>query len=297
MHKKTPLILISAFIVTACFDGDGNSSDLLKEQDTSNNNGVVRTIDQKNYYLDANNAPYKYQQQKYGEDGGRYYDSDVVTQILAENGNSYYPSDSNGIDQDLYRVAAAAVPVGYGCSDREITGGGQEVYLKPAIMTISAEKLSARRNQYDPVVKMAAIKHGVDPYFVHGIISQESAYQPKIEGPKTRYGTAKGMMQLLDGTARDMGVHNTLDLFIAEINIDAGTKYLKQQLNRFDGNATLAAAAYNAGYGNIIKCGNRISPYAGGQTLDYVQKVLGYANAIYRSDGQKHTTTPSHNDQ
>ena len=164
-------------------------------------------------------------------------------------------------------------------------------------MTISAEKLSARRNQYDPVVKMAAIKHGVDPYFVHGIISQESAYQPKIEGPKTRSWTARGMMQVLDGTARDMGVHNTLDLFIAEINIDAGTKYLKQQLNRFDGNATLAAAPYNAGYGNIIKCGNRISPYAGGQTLDYVQKVLGYANAIYRSDGQKHTTTPSHNDQ
>lgn len=233
--------------------------------------------------LDSLSGEVAYQQHSYRPSLARDMNFKSAENILANGKTAYHYTPQAAEGGDLYAIEAAAVPVGYGCTDKQITGGGREVFLKPAIMTTSAKRLEARRIQYDPIVQFAAIKHGVDPYFIHGIISQESAYQPRIQGPETAYGKAKGMMQLLDGTGRDMGVPNAMDLLIAEINVNAGTKYLAWLLKKFNGNATLAAASYNAGFGNIINCGYRISPYAKGQTLDYVQKVMGYSNAIYKT--------------
>lgn len=290
--KKILLLTIISILYGCQLDEDKPSTG----GDSSQKKGLAYSPQNsnKNQYYHQNDKQVPYQQHTYHPSAARNMNFEGAEAIL-KNGNTAYqytPQAKNS--GDLYAIEAAAVPVGYGCSDRTITGGGQEIYLKPVNMTTSAKRLEAKRMQYDPIVKFASVTHGVDPIFIHGIISQESAYQPKIEGPMTKYGTAKGMMQILDGTGKDMGVPNAQDLFIAEINVNAGTRYLRWLLNKFNGNATLAAASYNAGHGNIMKCGNRISPYANGQTLDYVQKVMGYANAIYRTQAnmpqQNHNT-------
>ena len=130
---------------------------------------------------------------------------------------------------------------------------------------------------------------GMDPNLIHAIISTESAYREDAVGPSTRYGTAKGLMQLLDSTAakKSLGVTNSNDLFIGAVNIKAGSTYLKEMIVYFKGNVTLGIAAYNAGPGNIQRCGNRISPYAGRQTHKYAQHVIGFVNHYKLSGGYK----------
>ena len=75
-------------------------------------------------------------------------------------------------------------------------------------------------------------------------------------------------MQLMPGTARQLGVRNPHDV---EQNVRGGTAYLREQLERFDNNVPLALAAYNAGPGAVLKHGG-IPPYR--ETQNYVQQIL-----------------------
>jgi soluble lytic murein transglycosylase-like protein len=124
---------------------------------------------------------------------------------------------------------------------------------------------------YDAQITAAATKYGIDPALLKGLIRQESNFDPTA-----RSGAgASGLTQLMPGTAATLGVTDTTDPAQA---IDGGAKYLKQQLDRFGGDASKALAAYNAGPGAVAKYGG-VPPYA--ETQNYVQKVLGYA-AEYR---------------
>lgn len=119
--------------------------------------------------------------------------------------------------------------------------------------------LSAFKSQIDT----AATSHALDPALVRAIIHAESGFNPKALSPQG----AQGLMQLMPGTARELGVGNAFD---TSENIRGGTKYLAKLLTMFNGDIRLAAAAYNAGPNAVRKHGD-VPPYE--ETQTYVKRV------------------------
>jgi len=112
-------------------------------------------------------------------------------------------------------------------------------------------------------IAAAAASYGVDVALLRAVIHAESAFNPMAVSNKG----AQGLMQLMPGTADDLGV---TDAFNVSQNITGGAKYLAQLLKDFNGNTQLATAAYNAGEGAVQKYGG-VPPYD--ETQVYVQRV------------------------
>ena len=110
----------------------------------------------------------------------------------------------------------------------------------------------------------AARRHGLDPELVLAVVGVESAFRPKAVSPKG----AQGLMQLMPGTARSLGV---ADAFDPAQNLDGGVRHLGSLLTLYGGDVSRALAAYNAGEGAVARHGG-IPPFK--ETREYVKKVL-----------------------
>lgn len=132
---------------------------------------------------------------------------------------------------------------------------------------------AAQSTPYDGLIEQAAQRYGVEPAVLHGLIQQESGFDPNAQSS----AGASGLTQLMPGTASSLGVANPLDPTEA---IEGGARYLGQMMSEFGGNTADALAAYNAGPGAVKQYGG-VPPYA--ETQSYVTKVLGYAEAYRQS--------------
>ena len=140
-------------------------------------------------------------------------------------------------------------------------------------MSVGASELPADV-PFGAEITAAAKKHGIDPALLAGLVKQESGFNPNAGSP----AGARGLTQLMPGTAAGLGVTNVLD---PAQSLDGGAKYLRQQLDAFGGDVTRALAAYNAGPGAVQRYGG-VPPYA--ETQNYVRIVQANA-AQYRAAG------------
>ncbi len=131
---------------------------------------------------------------------------------------------------------------------------------------------SAAGGEYEGLIDQAAQRYGLEPAVLHGLIEQESDFNPDAESS----AGAEGLTQLMPGTASSMGVSDPLDP--AE-SIEGGARYLSQLMSEFGGNTTDALAAYNAGPAAVSEAGG-VPAYA--ETESYVGKVLANAEAFRR---------------
>ncbi|MFN7974977.1 MAG: lytic transglycosylase domain-containing protein [Acidobacteriota bacterium] len=137
--------------------------------------------------------------------------------------------------------------------------------IAPAAAPAAAALVAAPAgNPYEDPMQEAAARNEIDAKLVYAVALQESGLDPGARSPKG----AMGLMQLMPDTAADMGVKDPFD---PVQSIEGGCRYLRKMLDRFDGNVTLALAAYNAGPEPVSAAG-KVPNIA--ETKDYVKRVL-----------------------
>ena len=115
-------------------------------------------------------------------------------------------------------------------------------------------------------ILLAAARHNLDPELIRAVIRVESNFRPDVVSS----AGAMGLMQLMPGTAESLGVTDPFDIVQ---NIDGGSRYLRRMLDLFNGDVSLALAAYNAGAGAVRQHGG-IPPFR--ETQNFVPRVQGY---------------------
>lgn len=171
-------------------------------------------------------------------------------------------------------VLLLAVPVG--AAVFEVGDDGAVVRLDKPVAAVAAPPLAkttsaaiaARARSFKPDVARAAHRYDVSPALIDAIARVESRYDPRAVS-RTK---ASGIMQLMPGTARDMGVERG----DPAANIRGGTAYLRLLLNRFDGDVVRTVAAYNAGPAAVARAGG-IPHFP--ETVAYVAAVMDHLAA------------------
>nr|WP_041450110.1 lytic transglycosylase domain-containing protein [Amphibacillus xylanus] len=187
-------------------------------------------------------------------------ESQTIHQFLPVNqtrsGLSFNHLFSQTLNQPTHISAQSAMSI------REILHGRPSILAQTSSITTPVEANLSK--DLNTIIKEAAQTYQIDEKLIRSVIKAESNFN---QFAVSRAG-AQGYMQLMPATARGLGVTNSFD---ARQNIFGGTKYLRQMLNRYNGNTSLALAAYNAGPGNVDKY-NGIPPFR--ETQNYVRKVM-----------------------
>ena len=138
----------------------------------------------------------------------------------------------------------------------DVSDARQEDYIPSDIPTSGDHDL-------DLIILHAGERYGVDPRFIHAVIWRESKYNPAAKS----HAGAEGLMQLMPATARRFHCDNVAD---EAANVEAGTRYLRWLLKRFNGDVELALAGYNAGEGAVEKFSG-VPPF--NETQNYVRII------------------------
>jgi hypothetical protein len=174
-------------------------------------------------------------------------------------------------EADIYRYVDDS---GVTCYTDMPFGKNADKVIQEKKTILPEQAQSAQKNRKDNpdlhiIVNSKAAKYNIDPSLIKAVITTESNWNHRAVSPKG----AMGLMQLMPLTANDMEVQHP---FNPEENIEGGVRYLRYLLERFNGDLTLALAAYNAGPGAVEKHGYNIPPIT--ETKQYVSKVLSLYN-------------------
>lgn len=183
-----------------------------------------------------------------------YAQSDTVSTVFNEMINDLM--DSNSMTESMSSQSQAFLNQSMNYS------GIAQVFVPNEVNSKTNE--FASDGDWSDLINQAAQKFNVPAKLIHSVIQQESSFNPQA----VSQAGAAGLMQLMPGTAKFLGVE---DRFDPGQNVMGGAKYLRQMLDQFDDRVDLALAAYNAGPGNVRKYGG-IPPFQ--ETQNYVKKIL-----------------------
>jgi soluble lytic murein transglycosylase-like protein len=138
------------------------------------------------------------------------------------------------------------------------------VHLTSKITNPSLGGFTTGNSDVDSYIVESGKRNSVDPLLLYSIMHQESSFKTRAMS----YKGARGLMQLMPGTASRFGVTNIWD---PKQNIEGGARYMRFLLNMFAGDVRLALAGYNAGEGAVMKYGNQVPPYS--ETREYVRRI------------------------
>ena len=217
-------------------------------------------------------------------DDGQGYGKDIMTGLFNSELARYVTNNSNlGIGNMLYKQltgedmdstgvdgpGAASNLLGNVLSDDRIQ---QRVLQK--IKAYSSGSVLENVGKYSDIIDDAAGTYEVEPNLIKAVIAAESGGRADSLSTKN----AKGLMQLVDSTAKEVGVNNVFD---PRENIMGGTKYLKNLINKFSGNIDMALASYNAGPDAVEQYGG-VPPFS--ETQNYVKRVKSYLQ-MFEAEG------------
>jgi soluble lytic murein transglycosylase len=201
----------------------------------------------------------------------------VAVPYHSAHADIYQYTDEDGV------VHFTNVNVAKGKKYRRVTDRATS-YVRPAPRPVPASTASVVTSANIPSaylerINTACDRHGVDPALVHALVKVESDFNPYALSRKG----AMGLMQLMPQTAVEMNVRNS---FNPDENIDGGVKYLRYLLDRYEGNLTLALAAYNSGETAVKRWGT-IPPFR--ETQNYVQRIMRLYHGSGKTAGTRYT--------
>lgn len=199
-----------------------------------------------------------------------------VVPCLAQSGGAYTFDNfdfASGVRVEVPQVPTAKISKRKGGRNSSVPSmNGESVrsssltYPNGLAMTTSRslDGFTTGDSKIDSLIVDSATHNGLDPVLIYATMHTESSFKPRAISNKG----ARGLMQLMPGTAARFGVANIWD---PRQNIEGGARYMRYLLDMFDGDVALTLAGYNAGEGAVLKYGRRIPPY--NETQEYVRRI------------------------